>query len=437
LAALKDFEIDTTEDLGGFDRGLFAASEMFVDSFLELYRNGILKKKVYDSRVIQYLLNEKRISEKVEPHVLDELHKERAIHTKITQKDFDFLKDFGVFRNDLKFDSGRLVFPDGMECEADLADAGARARIDQNALGSCLRNGAVAHAGFFLGCQSFYQFLRDLPIEERKLIRMKRISQINHLYGHEEMDRLQRKNGRFINTTMKVSLNGAASSDGLEDLTQISGVGGQYNFVAMAHELHDGRSILQLRSTRTCHNGKVESNIVLNYGNCTIPRHLRDTVVTEYGIADIRGKTDEETAIRLIQIADSRFQDKLIREAKRVGKLGSYFRLDERYRQNLPSHYQVKLRRWQKRGFFSVFPLGHDFTEEELLLAKALKKIQAISRKKRELVPFLVRSLLSQTAPQELESLLDRMDLRHPKNMMEKVYQRLLIRALRCPTPDA
>ena len=107
---------------------------------------------------------------------------------------------------------------------------------------------------------------------------------------------------------MKATLFGAAASDGLEDGRVVSGVGGQYNFVAMAHELAGARSILLLRATREA-GGAVESNIVFNYGHATIPRHLRDIVVTEYGIADLRGRTDAEVAGALIAIADRRFQD--------------------------------------------------------------------------------------------------------------------------------
>ena len=87
----------------------------------------------------------------------------------------------------------------------------------------------------------------------------------------------------------------------------MSGVGGQYNFVAMAHALPDGRSVLQVRSTRDAH-GEPASNVVLNYGHTTIPRHLRDVIVTEYGIADLRGRTDSEVIERVLAVTDSRFQ---------------------------------------------------------------------------------------------------------------------------------
>ena len=62
----------------------------------------------------------------------------------------------------------------------------------------------------------------------------------------------------------------------------VSGVGGQYNFVAMAHALPDARLLMMLRATHDNKDG-LKSSIVWNYGHVTIPRHLRDIVVTEYG----------------------------------------------------------------------------------------------------------------------------------------------------------
>ncbi len=97
-------------------------------------------------------------------------------------------------------------------------------------------------------------------------------------------------------------------SDGLADGRVVSGVGGQYNFVSMAHALPDARSILCVRTTRTS-GGKTTSNIVWNYAHTTIPRHLRDIVITEYGIADLRGRTDHEVIAALLNVADSRFQE--------------------------------------------------------------------------------------------------------------------------------
>ena len=68
--------------------------------------------------------------------------------------------------------------------------------------------------------------------------------------GREALDALQRRDARFFNICMMATALGAAVSDGLENGQVVSGVGGQYNFVAMAHALEGGRSILMLRSTR-------------------------------------------------------------------------------------------------------------------------------------------------------------------------------------------
>ena len=100
----------------------------------------------------------------------------------------------------------------------------------------------------------------------------------------------------FVEGLLHMAKRGVLSrrmDDGLEDERVVSGVGGQYEFVTMAHALPDGRSVIMVLATRTS-GGEVYSNIVWSYGHCTIPRHLRDIVVTEYGIADLRGKSDEE-----------------------------------------------------------------------------------------------------------------------------------------------
>src|SRR3546814_6316179 len=122
---------------------------------------------------------------------------------------------------------------------------------------------------------------------------MCRFGGVNQRYGGNEMlERAQRRESRFFNTCMMATARGAAVSDGLDDGRVVSGVGGQYNFVAMAHALPDARSVLLLRATREAGDG-AGSNIRWNYGHCTIPRHLRDTCIDEYGIADLRGKNDE------------------------------------------------------------------------------------------------------------------------------------------------
>ena len=418
-------------DLGKFDVGLFAATEMFVDSFADLYKAKILKKKVYDSVVIQRLINENLLEENFNKNVFTELYKAKAIHHQLSDEDVIFLREFGILKKEVKLIGESLQLENGELISANISDPESLEAIQKYAMGQSLRNGAVAHAGFFLGPTSFYQFLKDLPVKERKLIRMRRISRINQLYGHEEIDRLQRKNGRFINTCLKVTLNGSACSDTLDDLSQISGVGGQYNFVAMAHALPDARSVLQLRSFRLNKKGKAESNIVFNYGNCTIPRHLRDVVVTEYGIADLRAKTDEEVAIALIQIADSRFQESLLQKAKAAGKIRKTYNLPDRFSSNFPTRYKKVLANFKKEGLFPAFPFGSDFTEEELLIAKTLKYLKSLRNSHLKFLSFAFSALWGGSCPEQYLPLLKRMKLEQAKGFKEVIYQKLLVRGFK------
>ena len=161
-------------------------------------------------------------------------------------------------------------------------DAGTR--VDDGSM----RGGHYLKGAFFLGSKELYAWLRDLSGADYDGLVMSRVSDVNQLYGgHEELDATQRRDARFFNTCMMASVLGAAVSDALEDGRVVSGVGGQYNFVAMAHALAGGRSALLLRATRS-RGSRVESNIRFNYGHTTIPRHLRDIYITEYGIADLR-----------------------------------------------------------------------------------------------------------------------------------------------------
>ncbi|MCP4453748.1 MAG: hypothetical protein GY809_19990, partial [Planctomycetes bacterium] len=173
---------------------------------------------------------------------------------------------------------------------------------------------------------------------ERARINMTSVLNTNQLYGNnpyasEELKILQRKDARFINAGLMVTLSGAVVSDGLEDMRVVSGVGGQYNFVSQAHALDDARGAIMIRSTRT--KGKdTSSNVVFNYGHTTIPRHLRDIIITEYGIADLMGKSDNEVIKSLLNVADSRFQDGLLQKAKAVKKLEPGYVIPDQFRNN-------------------------------------------------------------------------------------------------------
>jgi len=291
------------------------------------------------------------------------------------------------------------------------------------------RDGRYLRGAFYLGSKEFYAWLRGLQGEAFDGLSMTRVSDINELYGgRETLDALQRRDARFFNTCMMATVLGAATSDALENGQVVSGVGGQYNFVAMAHALHGGRSILMLRSSRAGHGG-VASNILWNYGHTTIPRHLRDIYVTEYGSADLRGKSDEDCIIAMLAISAARFVDALAETAKRNGKLRRDFVIPDRWRQNTPAHLAAALAPY--RPLFPPFPFGSDFNAEELALLPALQRLQQVSARKTTLAAFLLSCLWKAGGKPEDEPLLRRLGLAAPRNLSERLLRRLVIAALR------
>ena len=159
-----------------------------------------------------------------------------------------------------------------------------------------VEDGAILHAAFFLGSRAFYRTLREMPMSERDRFRMTAVSFVNEVYGQEDRKRLARTKARFVNTAMMVTALGAAISDTLDDGRVVSGVGGQHDLVSQAFALGDARSLITLPATRRAGRRTV-SNILWYYGQATVPRHLRDIVITEYGIADLREKKRIEIAL--------------------------------------------------------------------------------------------------------------------------------------------
>lgn len=306
-------------------------------------------------------------------------------------------------------------------------DPDAQARADRGEL-LAEDSGVVMHGGFYLGPAEFYQMLRDLPQEQRQQIAMTSVNYINDLYDHrfgrQALKVAQRRHARFINSAMMQTLSGAAVSDGLEDGRVISGVGGQYNFVAMAHELPCARSILTLNSTRES-GGQTLSNIVFSYGHCTIPRHLRDIVITEYGIADLRGKTDEDVYLALIRIADSRFQSGLLRTAQAAGKIRKSFRLPAAWRRNTPEFVKAAIRA-AGESHFSAFPFGCAFTDTELDLGKALNWLQAQTAGGHGKLRVFWRALTADTGDRAMEPYLRRMELLDARSPRARLDRRLV-----------
>lgn len=285
-------------------------------------------------------------------------------------------------------------------------------------------DGIFMHGGFFLGPQDFYEWIKNLPEETKNKICMSSVGKINQLTYAPKLFSAQRTHARFINSGLMAMLNGSVASDGLEDGRVLSGVGGQYNFVAMAHELQGARSILAIRATRGS-GKKLKSNVLFNYGHITIPRHLRDIVITEYGIADLRGKSDQQVYKEMLNIADSRFQGELLAQAKKAKKVESNYDIPAQYKNNTPEHIKHTLKSLDTKSLFPAFPLGHDFTDIEYSLLPTLKKLKGISSSKTEMIKTLASAWFKPIKAENKDKL-ERMGLSKPNNLKEKVYAKLI-----------
>ena len=417
-----------------FNTGLYGCSEMFVSGFLELLKAGILKKHVYnDIRLQQWANNhpefaaqEERV--KITPELFMTWLKDGVIDREIDQHAVQRLQQAGILNQQCRWQDQAFCLNDQQWSQPNFDN--------QELLDTVLEFGLEAelastfmHGGFFLGPNNFYQELKQLSDDEQRGINMTDIRYMNHLYDDELLKRAQRQDARFINTAFTVSLLGAATSDALENGQVVSGVGGQYNFVSQAHELPDARSILMLKATRT-KNGNVSSNIVPHYGHVTIPRHLRDIYISEYGIADVRGKTDAGVIKAMLNIADSRFQPELLQFAKDAGKVEADYEIPAIHRNNTP---EALARLWHTtinpENNFPAFPFGSDFTPQEQQLGKALKQLAA-AKNQRLGLPKLVWKGWQQKDTSAAEPFLQRLNRDKPSNRQQNLERLALIGVL-------
>lgn len=413
-------------DTAPFKEGLYGATEMFVEGFMHLYKAGILKREVFDFWALQQLINDGKVDpSNLTNQVFEDLESlgVRVIRT----KDFEILQYHGFFNDQTKYDAGYIIAPDGTRVIANVAEPESRRVMGEQCLGSKLRNGTVLHGGFFMGSNDFYDDLRNLPEQDNRKICMTGVDKVNQLDLNPRLYKAQRKDARFINTGIIATMSGAIASDGLENNQVISGVGGQYNFVAMAHHLLTGRSILMIRSVRE-KDGNATSNIMWKYGHCTIPRHLRDIVITEYGIAVLRSKSDSEVMKALLNVTDSRFQQSLLNTAKETGKIEQDYEIPAQYSNNTPERLEQDLTQARNEGMFDAFPFGVDLTDDEMKLAKVLKGLAA--RKDDSKLKTLMAAWRVKEIPEAAQPWLERMKLTSPKNFQDKVIQKLFVAEL-------
>ncbi|MBV1840940.1 acetyl-CoA hydrolase/transferase C-terminal domain-containing protein [Photobacterium ganghwense] len=417
---------------GAFEEGLYGCSELMVDGFVHLYKAGVLKREVFEDLTIQHLLNQKKISKTVTLATLNTLLEYGAINSTLTQADISYLKRYGVFRPEVSLVHGKLVTPNAT-AGTDISQPDIQHWIETHALGPSLKGGVVMHGAFFIGPRAFYDDLNQFSDDEHQQFCMTSVNYVNDLYDHmlgnQQLKQAQRKHARFINSGMMVTLDGSVVSDALENGQVVSGVGGQYNFVAQSHQLRDARSVIKIRSC-AYRKGKLTSNILFNYGHNTIPRQLRDIVITEYGIADLRGKPDEVVYSELIKIADSRFQQQLLAQAKAAGKIAPDYQLPPEYANNTPDMINAFYRKYQAQGLFAPFPFGCSFTAQELKLGKALKALKSKTSTRTGKLLAILGSLHTQKPDHDTEQLIKRMKLEAPSSLEERITRRLLVAEL-------
>jgi acyl-CoA hydrolase len=350
-AALDERE----RELAPFSEGLYGNSEMLVDGFIDLYRAGILRRRVAT-------------------------------------------------------DCGSL--------EQGTVTAGSAG------------GGPVMHAAFFFGSGALYEALRDLDDDQIADIAMTAVSYTNSLLGDEALKRDQRRHARYINNAMIATLLGEIASDTLAEGRVVSGVGGQHDFVTQAHALDNARAILVLASTHE-NDGKLASSIRWSHPHVTLPRHLRDIVVTEYGIADLRGRTDRDCIAAMLAIADTRFQSRLADAAKRTRKIEPDFTVPAKASRNQPEYLEQAFAQFRAEGLFPEYPFGTDLTTIEQRLVRGLRRVKKWSGTKPSLAMRAMLGLLAGRPNDAEHEALARIELAQPRSARDRLYSALVLRALR------
>ncbi|WP_109354711.1 acetyl-CoA hydrolase/transferase family protein [Sphingorhabdus sp. EL138] len=151
---------------------------------------------------------------------------------------------------------------------------------------------------FAMGDRAFYDFLDDNPTMHSAPVDI--VNDPRHISKND--------NVVSVNATLQVNLGGACNSEHLMG-RQYSGAGGQLDFVRGATASKGGKSIIACRSTAK--NGTVSRIVPTLDGPVTTPRNDTHIVVTEYGFADLKGKSLTQRAEALIELAHPKFRAQL------------------------------------------------------------------------------------------------------------------------------
>ena len=127
---------------------------MLVDVFIDLYKGGILRRKVYPDPVIQEALNDGELKEIITPETARAVLDAPSLNPLITAQQFDSLQHCGFFKPGLRYVDYQIMGGE-KAYSPDLRDEVARNRILADCIGDHLQNGIVAHGCFLLGQSVF------------------------------------------------------------------------------------------------------------------------------------------------------------------------------------------------------------------------------------------------------------------------------------------
>ena len=158
--------------------------------------------------------------------------------------------------------------------------------------------------GFLMGTKELYDFVDDNPAVE-----MREIDYVNHPMVIARQHKMI-----SVNSAIQVDLQGQINAEAI-GYKQFSGVGGQVDFIRGAAMSPDGKSIIAMPSVTIKRDGSMISKIVINLDEgapVTTSRCDADYIITEYGIAHLKGKTLRDRAKALIKIAHPDVREELI-----------------------------------------------------------------------------------------------------------------------------
>lgn len=160
-------------------------------------------------------------------------------------------------------------------------------------------------ACFLLGTRRLYDFVHENPY-----VNMQPVDYTNNVLIAAQVDNLI-----SINSAIEVDLMGQVCADSVGSM-QYSGVGGQLDFVRSASLSKGGKSIIAFASTAK--NDTISKIVPKLTDGAAVTTSRNDVhfVVTEHGIADLRGKTLRQRAEALINIAHPNFRESLRKEAQ-------------------------------------------------------------------------------------------------------------------------